>query len=1014
MAITQLNQLQIAFKKLLGKAHVSPRLAVGEEAIGSFVQLGSNTIFADPIPTTGLPSNLYETSDGNIVEKVRFELVALSDGLYNPENGTTLSSTSINKQSEQAGSGNHTYALKLSGSYNTRSNNPKKGTAPFTDGYFLTGSAGSLQLVPPAFNVGYTVTLYNSAGTIIPPLANINWILDYSTGVLYAQDAPFNATFTPALLDAYIYIGKYLSDDKTQGYSGSFSGSFQGDGAGLTNLPAASIVGLNLSQTATGSVSASVSIGDTSFQVVSSSSTLVSSTSTGRLVVSKSVNIGTPTTNAWNTNLEGSYFNNFTDTDDVADILRFMAGILSASAPDAAPNTRTWLSTNIAFNVGTPINKSSYMSGILSGSTYRSAKLSKQWNQSNLVDLSKTGSYRALQSYLISKGWMNSSETGSDELHDVGTNPFGTDTYGSNVPSSIYNNNFSAFTFDADSVVDGTTVFSSSLGAKSFGLGTVQTPTIPKPFSVQLVYTQSFSDTASVTIPNASSTFSTSASRQYTRSTVGTSDGLYLGILNTANPVLIPNTYQDGYFENVQANTGGRIWGVGGTSGTVTSSIGYYRLHDISVGLSSSVTPGYVTKTLNTNNINGFYMPSLSTLNVQNIVSSDSTSIIGNASITAFSATSRSLSGAPYLSTVTYTVEYNSQVSKSFDPCYAFSTAPIAISKTDGWATVGSTSLPNISLTVNSSGIQTSSSIAGVFAAGNGADNIKSIGEIPAIGDTVFISASYTFNSLTANSYIASNNYNLSFTTTGRNWKNETNSATTSNISFYDATRFGQPSTSGSMAIYTRAQGYDNRLLTTRTESFFGEDYRLRINNNLLSGSWANGTKFTTDTEEYYNLTNLDLQIKPGSLVRPGVGKGYWLPDDGTEFKYYAVAFNSNSSNQINSFILNVTSGSATSFVKWNDTASEGIAALIFFSNPDALNFAVDPKENALSAQVFTSGTNGTNPFTVDITVTQGGSFPTVPVTSPRYFLNEANQNFVVLLRMKGDKGPITSISYSA
>lgn len=41
--------------------------------------------------------------------------------------------------------------------------------------------------------------------------------------------------------------------------SGSFSGSFQGDGSGLTNIPASGIVGLNLSQIASGSVSASIS-----------------------------------------------------------------------------------------------------------------------------------------------------------------------------------------------------------------------------------------------------------------------------------------------------------------------------------------------------------------------------------------------------------------------------------------------------------------------------------------------------------------------------------------------------------------------------------------------------------------------------------------------------------------------------------------------------------------------------------------------------------------------------------
>jgi hypothetical protein len=45
----------------------------------------------------------------------------------------------------------------------------------------------------------------------------------------------------------------------TAGVTASFTGSFTGDGAGLTNIPAAGIVGLNLSQISSGSVSASIS-----------------------------------------------------------------------------------------------------------------------------------------------------------------------------------------------------------------------------------------------------------------------------------------------------------------------------------------------------------------------------------------------------------------------------------------------------------------------------------------------------------------------------------------------------------------------------------------------------------------------------------------------------------------------------------------------------------------------------------------------------------------------------------
>jgi hypothetical protein len=443
----------------------------------------------------------------------------------------------------------------------------------------------------------------------------------------------------------------------------------------------------------------------------------------------------------------------------------------------------------------------------------------------------------------------------------------------------------------------------------------------------------------------------------------------------------------------------------------------------LSVGISSSLQSGFDTKTINNpTSFNGFYMPSLSTLGVQNITQNDPTvSISDSVDISTFTATSRSLSGAPYILDVDYTVDYSTQVSKSFDPCYGYSQTPIAVSKpTDQWDTVGTTTLSNTSVSVTTAGVQTSTANAGVFPAGGNPSTRRSTNDIPAIGDIAFLSSSVVFNlDSSFNNTVQSKttqenlNYNLIFRTTGRNWKNTLQTSDSTTVQFYDATRFGQPSTSGSMAIYSFAQGYDTRVLTTRTESFAGEDYRLKIDDNLLSGSWTNGTKFTTNTEEYYNLSSLDLQVKPGYLVRPGGNNGYWLPDDGTTFKYYAVAFNSNDANQINTISLNIVSGS-TSHVKWNDTTTNGIACLAIFSNSTGLNNAIDVKEDLLSTQVFTAGTSGLNPFTNNITVYKNnGVYPVVAIGSP-FLLNGANRNFVFLIRMKGDVGPITSISYSS
>ena len=150
---------------------------------------------------------------------------------------------------------------------------------------------------------GYQVKLTSGSAIVDPS----TYTFDYKTGVLeFNTNSGITNISAGIYLTAYQYVGKTLASDATTGYSGSFSGSFQGNGGGLTNLPAASIVGLNLSRTATGSVSASVSVGSTSFQVVSGSSTLLTLSNTGDLTVSGSEFIGNNITAAGNATVTGS------------------------------------------------------------------------------------------------------------------------------------------------------------------------------------------------------------------------------------------------------------------------------------------------------------------------------------------------------------------------------------------------------------------------------------------------------------------------------------------------------------------------------------------------------------------------------------------------------------------------------------------------------------------------------------------------------------------------------------
>ena len=88
------------------------------------------------------------------------------------------------------------------------------------------------------------------------------------------------------------------------GSTGSFTGSFTGNGAGLINIPATGITGLNLSRIATGSVSASVSNTNptASFRLTSGSNTLLNITKDGYVWIGN----GTVSNQAYQLDIQGS------------------------------------------------------------------------------------------------------------------------------------------------------------------------------------------------------------------------------------------------------------------------------------------------------------------------------------------------------------------------------------------------------------------------------------------------------------------------------------------------------------------------------------------------------------------------------------------------------------------------------------------------------------------------------------------------------------------------------------
>ena len=742
-------------------------------------------------------------------------------------------------------------------------------------------------------------------------------------------------------------------------------------------------------------------------------------------IFTNNITNGYPTSNPWGSGLEGSYFNNFNETTHVSEILRFVAGIVSHSIDTSSPtaNEKYWNSISTSHTEGSTTSKGSLLDGVL-GSTYENARLSNSWTGSAFIDLSETGSYRAVQDYLESKGWVLSSDRGTND-NDVGTNPFH-GSYASRIPSTILTNGtFGTATFTVTANNAGSTFASSN--SNYFGMGALSSGNADE-YSVRVISSQSFSDNYADATPDEDSTFTTSSYKDFTQSSFGTSNGLILAKIESANPAVIPAAYQDGDFNSVSGVHSGRFYTGGATSANSVSASGYYAVHDVVVGLKTGSMSSFQYKS-GTDGTTRFYLYSGGL--PSDITNSQPTAVVTSSlNRTGFTATSRSLSGAPYLLTTTYSFTFDSEVSKSFDPCYGYGTSVLVNSNpTDQWENIGSTTISNTTTTVNNSGV--SSTGATNYVIDNIWTNKRSSGDDPEIQDIAVASSSFTFtlDSNTENidqnrSSDESQNYNLTFRATGRNWKNTSVTDTTSTISLYDASLFGQSSSSGSMAVYSRAQGYDSNTLADTTETFTGEDFRIVLADNVTA---FNGAYFTTDSYQVNDnggsvLGNYDLQVKPGYLVEPGGDYGYWFPEDfgsGT-YKYYIRRFQDGSART--SMTINV----GKTLVGWDSTSSGVAVGLILKSgtsagsNTSITNCRIyDP--SATVSNLIESGLaadNFKNPFSsaIDLYGNTGGSVGgttyTVPIrNADGMFLDASDNELYVVIRYKGDQSPVTSIT---
>ena len=209
MSIIKTLQTATSFaqKKLLGKAHTSNLFSDSAETIVSSVQAASLTIFGESIPNS--PSRTLYNIDQS-VEYIEFDLVALSDSIYDANETGGGSGSGTGESSQIAGA--HAYAFKLPSTYESNSSSSRAGTGNFTDSKLLYESGGNVQIVPPNFslNGGYEIHLFKANGDQIPLLSQIDWQVDTYNGIMFVQD--YEAGTVPVKARAFIYIGKMIKE----------------------------------------------------------------------------------------------------------------------------------------------------------------------------------------------------------------------------------------------------------------------------------------------------------------------------------------------------------------------------------------------------------------------------------------------------------------------------------------------------------------------------------------------------------------------------------------------------------------------------------------------------------------------------------------------------------------------------------------------------------------------------------------------------------------------------------
>ena len=630
--------------------------------------------------------------------------------------------------------------------------------------------------------------------------------------------------------------------------------------------------------------------------VVSGSDALLNSLTASLAISASNINVGVPSSNSWGTGLDGSYFNNFTTQTSVSEILRFVAGLLSGSAPNATPNTKTYGTlTSGSSGTGT---------GTIAGS----------------MPVSHSYVTNATLAYLQTQGFATPGQT---VFQNQGL---------------IYN---AAYTNTYSSTFGGTTTVSSSVDTQLFGLGTIVDANTPSTFYVSGTINWRYEDNASGTATATSQSENLLSLSSFSAA----NPGLTVARISTANPAVIPAAYQDGKFASIFSSA---LYNGGRTSTSVSAS-GYYHI-SASVQIASGSS---VYNTAKTSYGKIFYAP---TSNISTAIGNNTISANSTNTVTSASFTSGSMSGAPFLTSATYTLSVTG--SGIFSPLFAASATVASVAAAgptaSGTVTVGLTSgtaaLSTAGSTIVTSGL--------VFNSSNAAKNSG----VPAIDDAVRFNNTYTISGTGktfADSGSTDSDFTLALSALDRSSASST--VSTNTVLIHTPGTFGQPLASGSLNYF--GGGTAN---TTLIEYFTSESYRRTIGTSTaLTGVWDKTSRLALGA-------NGALQVKPGFLVNPESPKGYWYNTaaySNADYKWYLREFSTGATSNKTNLIITMAGGTSADFVDFSTTTADKIAIGVIFEyqlsagNPRTRIFDAVKGAASYSGTLSSQATGQYNPF---------------------------------------------------